>query len=58
MPWLHPEETGVAKSRGFVGRVGCVGPVGLLRGFVSFYVGLKIDKHRNPDHLIKTHKPT
>ena len=34
------------------------GFVGLLRGFVSFHVGLKIDKHRNPHHLIKTHKPT
>ena len=35
-----------------MGRVGCVGPVGLLRGFVSFNVGLKIEKHRNR-HSIK-----
>ena len=45
----------VAKLRRFVG---CVGPVGLLRGFVSFDVGLIIQKHKTPRHSIKTHKTT
>ena len=40
---------GVAKLRRFVG---------LLRVFVSFNVGLIIQKHKTPRHSIKTHKTT
>ena len=46
---------GVAKSRGLRGSCRFVG---LLLGFVSFNVDLKIEKHKNPHHSRKTHKLT